>query len=111
MFLKGNTSNFKGGALFVEDGVTVQLVKPILLIIALIMELCSMQNWTDDSVNILTLDQNLIVHNGRDGTGGFEDRYVIDMYNNSGSYFRNDLAVRLMFNTDLIITPHKRYLQ
>ena len=96
--LKGNTSNFKGGALFVEDGAT-----------ALISQTHITDNRSDygtvlyvdstDSVNTINLDQNLIVHNGRDGTGGFEDRYVIDMYNNSEVISGNDLAVNLMFNT------------
>ncbi len=93
-----NRASFKGGALFVEHGASV-----------LINQTHITDNRADygtilyvdstGSSNNIKFHQNLMVHNGRDGHGDYEDRYVIDLYNNSDTISGNNLSVELMHNT------------
>ncbi len=93
-----NQASFKGGALYVEHGANV-----------LINHSYINDNRADygtvlyvdstGSSNDIKFHQNLMVHNGRAGNGEFEDRYVIDLYNNSDTISGNNLSVELMHNT------------
>lgn len=96
--MSNNSAKYLGGAIFIEGGSDTTIGQTHITdnranfgtVIAL--------NSTDSS-NAINMYQNFIYHNGRDGTDGFLDRSVFDIYNNSSSSLSNYSNISIKLNT------------
>ncbi len=96
--VEGNRATLQGGALYLQGGLNLTASQTHFL-----------NNRADDGTVLyadstgasqeIKLHQNLMVHNGRDGFGGYSDDAVISLYNNSDIVSGNTLNASLMFDT------------